>query len=342
MNNAGCGNRLTCAALAMLLSASFAAPLRADPTNGTATATDQGAAQETLRAYLQLQEQLHATQLALERNRQDAEAAARSTAETLTARIQSLEQSLAGERKREFEALQSLQRLVLIFAGVFAGVGLLTILITAYMQSRAMNRLASMNASLATLPALTHAAPLAALGPGPGALVPLGATESANARLLAVIERMEKRIQELEQTTHTTAEPPAETANALPAETGTADSAEAQARAAAERRAAQIELLLGKGQVLLDLDRAEEALACFDDALKLDPHHAEALVKKGEALERSRQPDEAIACYDRAIAADRSFTMAYLHKGGLCNRLARHEEALRCYEEALKTQERGA
>jgi len=342
MRNVGFGNRLAGLTLAALLFAPFGAPLRAESTNTTPAATDAGASQEILRAYLQLQEQLHATQLALERNRQDAEAAARGTAEVLTARMQSLEQSLAGERKREFEALQSLQRLVLIFAGVFAGVGLLAIVITAYVQSRAMNRLASMNASLSTLPALTHTSPFAALGPGAGPLVPLGATESANARLLGVIERLEKRIQELEQTTHTAVTPPADAVRPALPEVAPEDSAEAQARAAAERRTAQVELLLGKGQVLLDLDRAEEALVCFDDALKLDARHAEALVKKGEALERSRQPDEAIACYDRAIAADRSFTMAYLHKGGLCNRLARHDEALRCYEEALKTQERGA
>jgi tetratricopeptide (TPR) repeat protein len=113
-------------------------------------------------------------------------------------------------------------------------------------------------------------------------------------------------------------------------------SAEAAAQVAAARRTAQMELLLGKGQVLLDLDRAEEALACFDEVLKLEPGHAEALVRKGQALEQARKPDEAIVCYDRAIAADHTFTMAYLHKGGLCNRLERHAEALQCYEEALK------
>lgn len=342
MRNAGLAKRIAGVVLAALWIFTSGLRLRAEPTNATPAAPDQVASQDVLRAYLQVQEQLHATQLALERNRLEAESAARSNAEAFTARMQLLEQSLAGERQREFDALQGLQRLMLVFAGVFAGVALLAILVTTFLQSRALNRLASANTSRPMLPALTQAAPFPALGPGAGPLVPFGTPENANARLLAVIERLEKRVQELEQLTPATEGAPVVAERPALAEAAPDSPGEAQASAAATRRAAQIELLMGKGQVLLDLDRATAALACFDEALKLEPRHAEALVKKGAALERARQPDEAIACYDRAIAADRSFTMAYLHKGGLCNRLSRHEEALQCYEEALKTQEHSA
>ena len=85
--------------------------------------------------------------------------------------------------------------------------------------------------------------------------------------------------------------------------------------------------------------QAAEALGCFEQALALEPNHAEALVRKGVALERLQKPDEAIACYDQAIAADASLTVAYLYKGGLFNRLERFNEALACYEQALRTQE---
>jgi Flp pilus assembly protein TadD len=57
-------------------------------------------------------------------------------------------------------------------------------------------------------------------------------------------------------------------------------------------------VLLGKGQSLLNLDHAEEAVACFDQVLAIDANHAEAQVKKGAALERLRKLDEAIVCYD--------------------------------------------
>ena len=61
------------------------------------------------------------------------------------------------------------------------------------------------------------------------------------------------------------------------------------------------------------------------------------MIKKAEALEKLNRFEEAITCYDDAIAADGSMTIAYLHKGGLFNRLSRYEEALQCYEHALHT-----
>ena len=98
-------------------------------------------------------------------------------------------------------------------------------------------------------------------------------------------------------------------------------------------------MILGKGQSLLSLDKPEEAIACFDEAIALDPRHSEALVKKGTALERLKRLEEAIDCYDRAIAANRSMTLAYLYKGGVCNQLERFSEALECYEQALRSQQ---
>ena len=73
--------------------------------------------------------------------------------------------------------------------------------------------------------------------------------------------------------------------------------------------------------------------------MKLNLNHAEALVKRGAALEKLKQDDEAIQCYDRAIKADAKMTLAYLYKGGVCNRLERYEEASKCYEQALRTED---
>ena len=93
-------------------------------------------------------------------------------------------------------------------------------------------------------------------------------------------------------------------------------------------------------QSLVGANEPEKALECFDEALGLQPKHAEALVKKGGALEKLGRLDEAIACYDRALEANDGMTIAYLHKGGLFNRMARYDEALQCYEQALRTQEK--
>ena len=59
--------------------------------------------QETVRSYLLLQEQLHATQLAIERNRQEAEEAQVESAKALAVRLQSIEQALAAQRSQELQ-----------------------------------------------------------------------------------------------------------------------------------------------------------------------------------------------------------------------------------------------
>ena len=64
------------------------------------------------------------------------------------------------------------------------------------------------------------------------------------------------------------------------------------------------------------------------------------MIKKAGALEKLNRFEEAIACYDEAIEADGSMTIAYLHKGGLFNRMSRYEEALQCYEHALHTHDK--
>jgi tetratricopeptide (TPR) repeat protein len=102
----------------------------------------------------------------------------------------------------------------------------------------------------------------------------------------------------------------------------------------------RVDLLLGKGQSMLNLDDAKAAIACFEEVLAIDPNNAEAWVRKGSALERLQQLNEAAECYDRAIAVNDSMTIAYLHKGGLFNRMERFNEALECYEKALRTQEK--
>ena len=299
---------------------------------GTAVRPDETNAQDTLRALLQVQEQLHATQIAIERNRQETDAAAARSAEALGTRLQGLEQALAAQRSQELAAMQSSNRVMLIVAGSFAALGLLAMLLTAYFQWRTVSRLAELSAALP----LGHA-----LGAGDMHHLALGPAQETNQRLLGTLDRLAKRIHELEHTTRLPLQegvpPPQE--GTPPPPPSSPETAAAATAAAGGPDAARITVLLGKGQSLLNLDQPEEALACFDQVLALDANHPEALVKKGAALERLRKLDEAVACYDRAIAVDSSLTVAYLYKGGLFNRMGRFSEALECYEQALRTQE---
>ena len=295
-------------------------------TNTTAAKPDEPAnTSEAFRSYLQLQEQLHTTQMALERNRQESEALAARNADAIAARLKLIEQAVASQRDRELEAMQSANRLLLIVAGSFAGVGFIAMLLTAYLQWRSVNRLAEFTSLLP----LAGRAALPAPGQAEAHLLGATTTERSNARFTDALNRLEKRILEIEHTAHAPVSEnsiPAGDAEALPP--------------AATSKTDHVALLLAKGQSLLNLEKSGEALGCYDEILATEPNHPEALVKKGIALEQLRQIDDALSCYDRAIALDGSLTVAYLQKGGLYNRLERYEEALKCYEEALRSQEK--
>lgn len=295
---------------------------------------------DTLRTYLQLQEQLHATQLALERNREEALDAAARNSDALGLRLQSIESSLAAQRARELEAMQASNRVMLIVAGSFAGVGFVAMLLMAFFQWRAVSRLADISA------ALPVARSFPALGPGDAALAQLGHADQANLRLLGALDRLEKRIRDLESTTRPAMNPvldsPAETPGDPPETERSGDGNTAQPNGSTASEHGRLTLLLAKGQSFLNGEQPNEALACFAEALGIDPQNTEALVKKGSALERLRRWDEAMSCYDRALAIDKSLTIAYLYKGGLFNRMEHFNEALECYEKALRTQEKQA
>lgn len=311
-----------------------------NPPVAAASRADDTNSQETLRNYLQLQEQIHETQLAIERTRKEMDLAAAQNAKVLGDRLLALEEALSIQRSRELEAIQGSNRVMLYVAGAFAATGLLAVVLMVYFQWRAVSRLAEISAVLPASRALLPAAPVAALGSGESAVISAPPpADRSNARLLGALERLERRILELEHTAQPVLKA-ASTAEGPPPPNGNGESAAGEPGADALPEADRVASLLGKGQALLNEEQAEQALACFDEVLKLQPAQPEALVKKGAALERLRKLNEAIECYDRAIAADGSFTIAYLHKGGLFNRMERFSEALECYEQALRTQEK--
>ena len=321
--------------LAGLLWSGFALAARSAETNPppaaaatTNAVAESDEAQKAFVASLRLQEQLHANLLAIEQARVEAAAAARINADALAARLEQIERSLTTQRERELHAAQSSTRAMLIASGVLAGVGMLALLVTAWFQLRGLSRLAE----------------IAAHAPAGRALAPLGADETRfssaegnGERLLGVIDRLERRIHELEN------------APRLALSTGGRGNGSSprlvtpvSANGAHSEDAEPPALLLGKGQVLMSLGQMEQALACFDAVLAREPGHTEALMKKGHALEQLKRLDEALACYDRALVSDPALTQAHLAKGGVFNQLERFNEALECYERALKGQPKAA
>ena len=296
--------------------------------------------QESLRSSLQIQEELHNMQATIEKDRKDSEAAAARSADLLEGRLKLIEQSISSQRLDELKDLQRSNRTVLLAAGAFAVVGFVVLLFAAFVQWTAVSRITALSARLPASVGMGSGP--AALGMGETALLP-GQTEESTARFLGVIEKLERRIDSIEKTAPQSL--PGKTEGGHESTNGangdSAPVASGEEAAGGMEQASAIALLLGKGQTLLKLDKPEEAIACFDEALAIDAGNTDILVRKGAALERLQRLDEAIACYDMAIAADRTMTMAYLYKGGVYNRLERYSEALECYEQALKTQQKG-
>lgn len=294
------------------------AQMRADQTNSDSPMPNADA----VNAFLQVQAQLHETQMMLETNRQETVAALEHSAEALNLDIQLLQKD---QRANEAESARGVEQMMLWLA--IAGMLALGAVVTmVFFQLRTATRLielamapgSALNGVSAPLPVVETPAALPASA--------RAALEYSNARLLGVIERLEKRILELEETVRLPL-PDSRSSNGGHHETSS------------ERRVGD---LLAQGQLFLDTNKPEKAMVCFEEALEIQPKLSDALIKKAAALEKLERMDDAIACYDRAIELGDSSTTALLQKGGMLNRLARYDEALQCYERALQSQEKKA
>lgn len=295
--------------------------------------------QQALRDYLIVQEQLHATKLALEQARLEAAATAKTNSEAIAAHLTLIEQSLSARHLNDLEAMQNSNRTALIVVGTVALAALFLMLFTAWLQLQSMQKFSDATATLRLPRALGSGGSVLSLGAGAATGnmdVPMqtGALEGA-------LHRLQKRIDELE---HSVTQPGVvEGSRALPlsAASGlvvadTMPNGTPPGPAAPEFSASK--LLTGKGQTLLNLDRPQEALACFEAAIAADPTNAELLLKKGKTQECLQKLEEALASYEQAITLNQTLIMAYLLKAGVLNRLKRHAEALECYELALRHQ----
>jgi len=285
-----------------LAAALLALPARAQTNAPAATNNDA-----MVNGYLQIQEQLHATQMAIADIRAAAADDAKRNADTIATRLEALEQSVAAQRNADGEAARRTQQLTLLLAAGFglAGLGIMALMF--YFQWRAFTKIAEIsaqqNAALANAGAVHQLA-----APGRAAVA------SSNARLLDVVEQLERKIIELENGSNLLVE-------------------------AADSKSFD---LLMEGQTLLDAGQPQKALEVFDRLLAAHPDHADTLVRRSAALEKLGRLPAALEACDRAIARDGTFMPAFLQKGGLLNKLNRHDEALNCFEQVLLEQKKKA
>jgi tetratricopeptide (TPR) repeat protein len=90
------------------------------------------------------------------------------------------------------------------------------------------------------------------------------------------------------------------------------------------------------GNNLLDLGRYEDAIKCYDKALKIDPNEKDVLCNKGLSLQGLRKYDEAIVQFDEALKVDPKYVEALNAKGVCLSAQGMNEEAIVQFDEALK------
>jgi hypothetical protein len=173
------------AALSLVLSTAAWGSLGAE-TNSPPPASssiEETNSQMLFHAYLQLEEQLRATQVAIEQNRREIKEAATQNAEALSRALQTIQESFAAQRARDLEAMQRSNRVILIVVGTFAAMGFLTLVMMSYFQWRMSKGLAEISAVVPV-----------ALGLGAGSAVgSLGPPGQSHLRLPGAVEQDEKR-----------------------------------------------------------------------------------------------------------------------------------------------------
>ena len=344
-------------ALFILVASSYSSAQTAADTSPAKSASPEELNQaELLKSYLQLREQLHATQLAIANNRLEAEATARAQASTIAEKLEAITSAMEAERERHRIELErsnaDRERYRAESPAVERGTRTPAGGDGAFQSCRALGR-RHLWGCRPPLDAAHAVVPMADLAPPDRNH--RRPTQVSRARLARAVDRGRGRFvgsnrgafQPTPDVRHRTDGAADFRIRAGLGSTPLTGVAQRRRRGNgppchrgrgtghAHRR------LDREGTIAPEIGKTVEALACYNEILRLDLNHPEALVKRGAALERLKQDDEAIQCYDRAIKADRKMTLAYLHKGAVCNRLERYEEAVKCYEQALLVEAEG-
>lgn len=90
------------------------------------------------------------------------------------------------------------------------------------------------------------------------------------------------------------------------------------------------------GYLLIQQDKPEDAIAAYDEAVRLKPNFAGAYNDRGGAKNMLGRHEDAIADRNQAIRLKPDFAEAYSNRGLTKNDLGRHEDAIIDYNQAIR------
>ncbi|MEQ9624300.1 tetratricopeptide repeat protein [Coleofasciculus chthonoplastes] len=93
--------------------------------------------------------------------------------------------------------------------------------------------------------------------------------------------------------------------------------------------------LIWRGGTYLLMERYEDALDDYNQAIELDPHSIWAIAYRGLTYRSLKRYQEALQDFDQAIALDPNYVWAIARRGRTYCEMERYEEALRDYDRAI-------
>ena len=100
----------------------------------------------------------------------------------------------------------------------------------------------------------------------------------------------------------------------------------------------EVEKFLQAGNILLLFDQLDEAIAVYSEAIRLDPHFANAYNNRGTTYESKGDLDRAINDFAKAIELDPHFVDAYNNRGMTYEKKEEIDLALKDYNESIMLQ----
>ena len=89
-----------------------------------------------------------------------------------------------------------------------------------------------------------------------------------------------------------------------------------------------------KGVALRNLKRYDDAIVCYEEALTINPTDYGILFNKGVLLHELKKYDSALVCFDKAIQKKSNFIQAWNAKGKTLKKMDKMDEAYRCFSKA--------
>ena len=103
----------------------------------------------------------------------------------------------------------------------------------------------------------------------------------------------------------------------------------------AEQHPDDADIQTDMGTILLELERYDEALECFDKVIEMKTNYGWAYYCRWIALTELKRYGEALECVDRIIEMDPDDTGMFFDKGATLFELGRHNEAFKWIERAI-------